>query len=236
MKKLFRLLLLIGLLPLLFACSIEVLPFLATGIKPGPLSWFVAGAFLYTLLHGATSFLGGQHPTGLAFTQHLKHELSHALVGGLFLQKTSEMIVNPDQGSRVIYRNRGGPQGLISLAPYYLPLFTIPLLFIKLIVDPPYDNWVNLGIGFTLAFHYLQLVNEYGSHQTDITKTGKIYALVVTLFMNLMFLFVIKCFVFETYSDLIDYLGRGWARIKASYQATWTALRPRFVELINEIR
>jgi hypothetical protein len=235
-KKLLRLLLLIALLPLLFACSVQVWPFLVAGINFELFFWFFAGVLLYTLLHGAAGHLNGPRSSDLAFTQHLKHELSHVLVGGLFMQGTREMKVNPDQGSEVRFRNRGGPQGLISLAPYYLPLFTIPFLFLRLIVNPPYDGWVNLGIGFTLAFHYLQLVGEYGSHQTDITSTGRIYALVVTLFMNLMFFFVVKCFVFETYSDLVDYSVRSWSRIKDYYRATWTTLRPYWVELVKTVR
>ena len=60
----------------------------------------------------------------------------------------------------------------ISLAPYCLPLFTFPLLFLRELSATNSLYIFDIIIGLTLAFHIGCFRSQIGRHQTDITSVG----------------------------------------------------------------
>ena len=60
----------------------------------------------------------------------------------------------------------------ISLAPYCLPLFTYPLLFLRELGAANSLYIFDIMIGFTAAFHIGCFRSQIGTHQTDITSVG----------------------------------------------------------------
>jgi len=113
----------------------------------------------------------------------------------------------------------------VALAPYFLPLFTLPLLLLRPVVPPPFDKVIDFLIGFTLAFHYVRLYNDLKTEQTDITKTGTIFSVFFAVAMNLVFLVVILAVVTGQYSMILEYFKVSWDRAKAAYQTIILAIR-----------
>ena len=107
---------------------------------------------------------------------------------------------------------------MIRLAPYYLPVFTIPLLIIKPLVSPSIRDVANFLIGFTLAFHYTSLLKEFNLRQEDIKETGLVFSLCVTCIMNIIVLVIILCVVIDDYSGILSYFERSFKKAIESYE------------------
>jgi hypothetical protein len=137
----------------------------------------------------------------------------------------SKLVVDPEA--------RGKRAGVVEtigcfwvvLAPFFLPLFTLPLLLLKPVVPPPFDQVVDFLIGFTLAFHYVRLYNDLKVKQSDIIDTGIIFSLVFSVVMNLVFLLVILVVVSGQYSMIPEYFKASWERAVTAYQAVYQAVR-----------
>lgn len=64
----------------------------------------------------------------------------------------------------------------ITLAPYYLPIFTFAFLLLRIIGAWESLCIFDLFIGFTLAFHCLCFIKQTRSYQTDIQNIGYLKA------------------------------------------------------------
>jgi hypothetical protein len=199
--------LLLPFLPLLAAFSYEALLFIV-GLKFEEVQFFLLGAVIYLFLY--VIFLKGK----IRFLETLEHELTHAAASIALVKMPTKLVVDVEKGGMV-----ERPKGcfLISLAPYFLPLFTLPLLLLKPIVPAPFDNVVDFLIGFTLAFHCVQVINSLRVEQTDITKTGTIVSVPLLVFLNLIFLVVILAVVSGNYGGILDYFQASWERTKEFY-------------------
>lgn len=65
---------------------------------------------------------------------------------------------------------------LLVLTPYYLPLFTLPLLLLRPIAPQSIQQDVDVLIGVTYAFHLLTSIKDFGWKQTDIKSMGRIFS------------------------------------------------------------
>lgn len=193
------------LLPLICSCGMEALSFLSSHLNLRSLDSFVIGFICYVLAYGGISLTRGQFYSHFHFLRTVRHELTHSIAAMLAGRRIDEMVVvNPadkDPGETVIsfvrYANLSGPSSLISLAPYYLPLFTIPLLPLRFCVFSWIREVIDFLIGFTLAFHYISVMIEllgqkFGLDQPDITKTGVIPSYILIGFFNVLSLATIK--------------------------------------------
>ena len=148
--------------------------------------WFVAGALLWSIAW----FL---FPERFESARTKQHELNHwlwvELMGGRFhsLQAGARGGV-----VRYIYPYEWGRE-VIALAPYFFPLFALPLLGLKLLVQSAYEPWVCLFLGGAWAWFYLDLGYLLKHHlngtavQTDLTESGALFSTLVLLGMNLFF-------------------------------------------------
>jgi hypothetical protein len=153
----------------------------------------------------------------------------------LFGRRIDEMLVaNPaskggSSASYVTYLDSSGLDSLVTLAPYYLPLFTLPLLPLRLVMDSWPQALTDFLIGFTLAFHYASLIDEllmqrFGLGQPDITNTGLIFSYVIIGLMNLVFLAIIKATLQEEWPStqhLVDFVTRSWESYVLIFQQIW---------------
>ena len=148
--------------------------------------WFLAGALLW----GIVWFLLLERFQGARTKQHeLNHWLWVELMGGRFhsLQagRRGGMV-------RYLYPYAWG-QEVITLAPYFFPLFALPLLAIKLMVQPEYEPWVCAFLGMAWAWFYLDLAHVLTNHvagvavQEDLSESGRHFSTLVILAMNLFF-------------------------------------------------
>ncbi len=219
--KLFRLLIVIVLLPLLYTFLHEASLFFIANAKAYLMSGFMAGLAAYLLLYPALFY------RTIDFLEHFEHELAHALVAVIFLRPVGSLIVNPrpksgESGSKVTTYN---PGCLIYLAPYYLPVFVLPLLLVKLVVIPQAYGIVNTLIGITTGFHLASLIKEFRpSIQEDIQNTGLLVSICVTFFLNVVFLVIIVAGVINDYPSAWACVTNSFARITESYQAAIAAV------------
>jgi hypothetical protein len=230
--KLVKLFLLIILAPLICSCTMETLLFLSANLDFGSLGFFFIGLVSYALLYGAILYTGGRLYSHLVFLRTLRHELTHSIAGMFFGKRIDEMlVVNPASRagtvtSHVTYLDSSGLDSLVTLAPYYIPLFTLPLLPLRFFVDSWPRAVIDFLIGFTLAFHYAALIDEllmqrFGLRQPDITNTGMMFSYVIIGLMNLIFLAIIKAVIDQQWPNtehFVSFLRRGWGSYLLIFQ------------------
>ncbi len=219
--KLFRLLIVILLLPLLYTFLREAGLFFIANAKAYLMSGFMAGLAAYLLLYPAVLY------RTIDFLEDLEHEFAHAVVAVMLLRPIRSLIVNPrpnpgEPGSQVGTYN---PGCLIYLAPYYLPVFVLPLLLVKLVVTPQAHGIINTLIGITTGFHLASLLKEFKpSRQTDIQNTGLLVSICVTFFLNVVFLVIIVAGVINDYPSAWACVTNSRARIADAYRAAIAAV------------
>ena len=151
----------------------------------------------------------------LEWLRTFSHELSHTVVGLMFLRKIHSF--EAGQGEGVISHSGGLRFGtiFISLAPYCLPLFTFPLLFLRELSAANSLYIFDILIGLSLAFHIGCFRSQIGRHQTDITSVGvfKSYIFIFAMWIvNLtIILMSIRMGVLDAFKNLgIEY----WENIR----------------------
>jgi len=240
-RRLFNLALVIPLAPAVYAFTYEGVLFLASVFTLDSTKWFLIAAVL------SLAFCVFLLPSERNFVEHLLHELEHAALAFLFTFRLPlRMEIDPVGGSVVVYAvDRGGC--LRTLAPYYFPLLTVPLLIFKAVLFwllkgslPPYVAIpLDLVIGATLVFHYVATLREFGSFQTDITKSGIIPSLVLVIFLNFMFLVLTVTVVTGSYAEFLEYvkvaLGTTVDAYKAAFEFLETQLLPAARDLIQRL-
>lgn len=215
--KILRFILLLVLIPLIYAFSYQAILFFQK-IQLEDILFFLLGMGAYLLVY--VIFL--KHKIG--FIETLVHELTHAVAALTIFQMPRKLVVDPDLG--------GGRAGVVetagcfwvALAPYFLPLVTLPFLLIEPVIPSPFDKAVDFLIGFTLAFHLLRVFKDLRVKQTDITTTGTIFSAAVLIALNLIFLVIILAVVTGNYSGIWDYIKSSLARTVVAYQETYAAI------------
>ncbi len=197
-------------IPLASSFAYETYQFLAANLDSLVTNWFVYGVFAYAVVH----VIAGNR---IHFIRVLEHELGHMVMAFAFFQEVVKLTVELNEVNGEV-RARGTYNSVIALAPYFLPLFTIPFLIIKPFIFASVHNVIDLLIGFTLAFHYFGLVHEYRpKRQPDIRESGQIFAFVVTVLLNVLFLVIVLSVVLDDFSHLSTYFGGSIARTRETY-------------------
>ena len=151
----------------------------------------------------------------LEWLRTFSHELTHTVVGLMFLRKIHSF--EAGQGKGVMSPSGGLRFGtiFISLAPYCLPLFTFPLLLLRELSAANSLYIFDILIGLSLAFHIGCFRSQIGRHQTDITSVGvfKSYIFIFAMWIvNLtIILMSIRMGVLDAFKNLgIEY----WENIR----------------------
>ena len=143
-------------------------------------TWFCVGALAYILL-------GLLFKKNKIWFQTFFHELTHTLVSILFFRKIHSFTA--ERGEGVMSYSTGRfklGDTMISLSPYFLPIFAIFFMLIKPAINGDAMYIFEGLIGFTFAFHIGCFIAQTGSYQTDIQKNGLFYSyLVIATFLAL---------------------------------------------------
>lgn len=136
----------------------------------------------------------------------LGHELTHAIWGFFSGSKVGKMKIS-EKGGYVMLSN---PGLFTTLAPYFVPFYTIVTVLIKLIVSiftdqTPYTN-IWLGVfGATYGFHITYTIKALAVEQPDIKEYGFIFSYSLIILINIFLLgFGLACM---TQVRLIDYFA-----------------------------
>lgn len=213
-RKLFHFGLLLVLAPALCALAYEAGLFLLANGRPILRNWATYGFVAYGLVYLLIP------PCLINFLEIFEHELGHAVAGLFLLQRVEKFTVDsPKRSGEVI--TAPGSLFLISLAPYFLPVFTLPLLVVRPVVFPSMEKIVDLLIGVSLGFHYMGLAREFRIQQMDISRYGLLFSLGVTAAMNLILLVIIFSFCLEQYAQIGAYFRHSLARMPGFYRLAW---------------
>jgi hypothetical protein len=113
------------------------------------------------------------------------HELTHALWTWLFGGSVKRFKATSDGGHVVVTKSNF----LISLAPYFFPLYVALVVAVFVIGNllwnwTRYFVWFHLLVGAAYAFHATLTWHILQTRQTDITEHGYVFSAVVILLGN----------------------------------------------------
>lgn len=153
---------------------------MATGQSSPASAWgLVAGFLLWVVL-----FLCLPRPvTAYVFA----HELTHALWGWVMGARVSRFRVGPRGGSVTLSKSNF----LITLAPYFFPLYTILVVAAYGLLALWYDLrayeplWLGL-VGLTWSFHLTFTITTLRQHQPDIRIHGRLFSYAFIYLFNLL--------------------------------------------------
>jgi hypothetical protein len=214
MRPFLKFVFLVLLMPVIYAFITAAFAFLADHADLFWENWVTYGFVCYILLYVLLL-----RPR-VTFLETFEHELAHTVVALLFFRSVSVFAVFPEGG--VIYHRRGSSgfvNTMITLAPYFLPVFALPMLIVKPFMTSPVDQVVDFFIGLFLAFHYASLFVEFSPRQSDIDKTGLAVALFVAVFFNALFTVLALSFALGEYDYLLTYFKEALATAWQSYHA-----------------
>lgn len=172
------------LLPACWAASLT-LYHLLNNLNPGEslfsteALWLSGGALVFLLL---CSILPA--PTR---TYVFGHELTHAIWAKAFRAKVSNFKVSKKGGSVTVSRNNF----LITLAPYFFPIYTMIVIIIYFGLYPfidvtHYAHWWLGLLGFTWSFHITFTIVVLAQHQPDVQVYGKLFSYVIIYLFNVL--------------------------------------------------
>jgi len=180
------------------------------------LAFLLAGIVLYFFFH----FLVAK----FMFLYVFGHELIHALAALLCGAKVYSFKATRSGGAVRTSKTNV----FIELAPYFVPIYTLLLIFLMPLVRHflSYSHLVYiyiLLIGVSLGFHLLMNAESLKTTQSDITKSGYIFSLVLISLANLFIIF----FIFGIFSkgfNVKDYLIGGFDMAWGIYSFLWHKL------------
>ena len=149
--------------------------------------FFALGALLWSI-----AFAGLPRPLVVYV---FGHEATHALWVWLQLGEVSEFSVGREGGYIVADRR----DFLVSLAPYFFPLYSIVVIaafgtaghYYPWLWEYPHRRWLFGGVGLTWAFHATFTGWMIPKQQTDLLLHGTFFSLVVIYLANLCVLFLL---------------------------------------------
>ena len=144
---------------------------------------FLAGAAVFVPVHFAAKRL---FHSAWCYLETLEHELTHLLIGLLFLKIPVGLRVSAHEGGEVRQIGLGTTgQTWIALAPYFFPTVSLAVLIVAYFAG--LNTKTLLGVlGFTTVFHLVSNWGETSFRQPDLKKAGLLKTLLILPVMNLI--------------------------------------------------
>ena len=200
----------------------EVLAILAK-VSPADARWlaFLAGLIIFfpCLFVARRLFSSAWN-----YLETLEHELTHLLVGLLFLKIPVGIRVSAHEGGEVRQIGFGSTgQTWVALAPYFFPTISLFVLIIAYFIDLNTKTFLAV-LGWTAAFHLVTNWSETSFRQPDLQKAGILKTLLILPVMNLISYGSILAYVaggrkgfgafwFEGFSHAFNFASAVWHRM-----------------------
>lgn len=155
------------------------------------------------------------------FWNILVHELVHSIFAVLTFSKPRQLFVSSEsaytQGGYMTYYCKPGIMGIvrshmISLAPYFFPLFAVVLGGLYLLVKPDSPGYISGSffdttkckfllflIGFAYSYHIIIFLRDARPSQSDFDSMGFLYGLTFVVFVQTAFLVMILLLLTQDY-------------------------------------
>ncbi len=156
-----------------------------------------------------------------SYLETLEHELTHLLVGLLFLKIPVGIRVSAHEGGEVRQIGLGTTgQTWVTLAPYFFPTISLFVLIIAYFID--LNPKLFLGIlGWTTAFHLITNWSETSFRQPDLQKAGILKTLLILPVMNLISYGSILAFVADGRKGFGGFWFEGFRRSFSLVSELW---------------
>ncbi len=135
----------------------------------------------------------------IGFIETFEHELGHTIAAFLMFQRVFSFNASDKGGGKITHSS---PNFVITLAPYFLPVFTLPFLIVKPWIVLSAEPYFDFFIGFTLAFHFVSLFKEFRPSQTDLQCYGMIISTAIIILFNMIFITISIAAVAQSYNSL----------------------------------
>ncbi len=122
------------------------------------------------------------------------HEITHVIWSMIFGGKMHELYVSRDNGGYTRY-SRGN--FLVTLAPYFFPLYAIIFMVLHLIVAAEFKPYIDFLLGFSISFHIMLTLYSIRLDQPDLRRSGLGFSLVFAYMMNCIVIGLIVCVVMD---------------------------------------
>jgi hypothetical protein len=154
----------------------------------------------------------------------MAHELTHALAALLMGGKVTSIHASTTGGTTVVNKSHV----FISLAPYFIPLYTFVAVGLYAIAAPSLKV-IFLGlIGVTYAFHLALTVYSLSHHQPDLQEGGVVFSLILIFTGNIIVLMLLLSLIWPQALSLSqafsETLRTAWHLVQSAFQF----LRPYF--------
>jgi hypothetical protein len=201
------------LLPLVAAAGYEAYFFAKHELDFTAVRWAAMGALVYLLTLPLFIIFN------LTFLHLFEHELGHLLTNiaiGRRIVSFSASVANGESG---MVKSEGvfGLGCFTTLAPYFLPVFTLPMLVMRLVLLEEVRPILDAVIGWSLAFHFHGVLREFRPDQDDIHRQTYLFALELTVLFNLVLVMGVFALLAEDTSIFVEYLARVSERAQIWY-------------------
>ncbi len=222
---LLRLLVVLLLLPAGYSFLRESVRFIRAIPGIAPLMWAGLGAisaFVIALLFNEQV---------LRLLEAMSHEGKHALIALILGHEVTgiEAHANKDSVTYVKY-----PTYLIYLAPYILPILTLPVLVVRAVLPNFQPMILDVLIGFTFMLHIIELTYTLQRPQKDLKTVGYSLSLAIIILANVIFIVVILAVVLQDLTGLLNYFRRSIMESPAYYRIALDWLR-KFWALLEPV-
>ncbi len=155
----------------------------------------------------------------------LGHESVHALAAWVCMGRVKSFKVNSASGSVTTTKNNI----FISLAPYFVPFYSIVLAALLYIAnntflkDPvPYKYFLFLLV-FTLAFHIIMTIDALKTKQPDLVRAGYLTSGIIIYVINVVVIAGILGLMTSGFS-FTEFMSSAWSLTAEIYVKIYTQL------------
>lgn len=138
--------------------------------------------------------------------QVISHELTHTFFAYLTLHNAGRIRLNPD-GSGGSMSIHGKGNWIISLSPYFFPLFAVCYMLLMPEILKMFDNhWmVYCVFGFFVAYYWGTVISQVHPGQTDIIREGYVFSAIIIIGGNLLLTGILFSYTNKAWSGIEQY-------------------------------
>lgn len=141
--------------------------------------WIVVGASVFPIMNR-------YFVKNMELIKTFTHELTHTITNLLFFRRVHSFHASEHEGGVVWSSGNNKLRFMTSLAPYCFPIYTIPLLMFRCMVNSEFLPIIDVFIGFSIGIHLVCFIEQTRNYQPDINQFplwfSYIYILSVWLF------------------------------------------------------
>ncbi len=141
----------------------------------------------------------------LRFFHVFEHEVTHLVTGLLFFIQPRQLVASESGGRMEMYGNNF----VVSLAPYFVPLFSLGLMAIMPLFDSTVSGYACAVLGLVTGYHVITNLQEFSLLQPDIRSHGPVFSTTICVWGNVIALGVVAGFLQRAWPGSWAYLKSG---------------------------